>query len=125
MGEMPEFTLDMFLNDGIFKDFPVFSGISTVYRVGKGFSEFAHYKKLIAFINAINAGIVDEQKRSDYAYKIKTNEQFRTREMEYIQVLIDRYIGLEKPQIDRREQTISSLRSYFAHKQLDKHQAGF
>lgn len=27
--------------------------------------------------------------------------------------------------IDRREQTISSLRSYFAHKQLDKHQAGF
>lgn len=99
VGEMPEFTLDMFLNDGIFKDFPVFSGISTVYRVGKGFSEFAHYKKLIAFINAINAGIVDEQKRSDYAYKIKTNEQFRTREMEYIQVLIDRYIGLEKPQM--------------------------
>ena len=26
VGEMPEFTLDIFLNDGTFKDFPFFSG---------------------------------------------------------------------------------------------------
>ena len=99
VGEMPEFTLDMFLNDDTFKDFPFFSGISIVYRIGKGFSEFAHFKKLIAFINGINKGIVDEQKRSDYAYKIKTNEQFQNKEMEYILVLIDRYIGTEKPEM--------------------------
>ena len=97
VGEMPEFTLDMFLKDGTFKDFPLFSGISSVYRIGKSIGEFAHYKKLIAFINAINNGIVDEQKRSDYAYKIKTNEQFRDKEMEYILVLIDRYVGTDKP----------------------------
>lgn len=29
-------------------------------------------------IEAINNGIVDGQKRSDYAYKIKTNERFRS-----------------------------------------------
>lgn len=97
VGEMPEFTLDMFLKDGTFKDFPLFLGISSVYRIGKSIGEFAHYKKLIAFINAINNGIVDEQKRSDYAYKIKTNEQFRNKEMEYILVLIDRYVGTDKP----------------------------
>lgn len=97
VGEMPEFTLDMFLKDGTFKDFPLFSGVSSVYRIGKSIGEFAHYKKLIAFINAINNGIVDEQKRSDYAYKIKTNEQFRNKEMEYILVLIDRYVGTDKP----------------------------
>ncbi len=97
VGEMPEFTLDMFLKDGTFKDFPLFSGISSVYRIGKSIGEFAHFKKLIAFINAINNGIVDEQKRSDYAYKIKTNEQFQKKELEYILVLIDRYVGTDKP----------------------------
>lgn len=99
IGELPEFTLDMFLNNGTFKDFPLFSSISAVYRVGKSLGEFANYKKLIAFIEAINNGIVDEQKRSDYAYKIKTNERFRSKEMEYILVLIDRYVGIEKPKM--------------------------
>lgn len=97
VGEMPEFTLDMFLQDGTFKDFPLFSGISSVYRIGKSIGEYAHFKKLIAFINAINNGIVDEQKRSDYAYRIKTNEQFQQKELEYILVLIDRYVGTDKP----------------------------
>lgn len=99
VGEMPEFTLDMFLKDGTFKDFPLFAGISSVYRIGKSIGEFAHYKKLIAFINAINNGIADEQKRSDYAYKIKTNEQFQQRELEYILVMIDRYIGTNKSEM--------------------------
>ena len=99
VGEMPEFTLDVFLQDGVFKDFPLFSGISAVYRIGKSIGEFAHYKKLIAFINAINNGIADEQKRSDYAYKIKTNEQFQHKELEYILVMIDRYIDTEKPEM--------------------------
>lgn len=99
IGELPEFTLDMFLNNGTFRDFPLFSSISAVYRVGKSLGEFANYKKLIAFIEAINNGIVDEQKRSDYAYKIKTNERFRSKEMEYILVLIDRYVGIEKPKM--------------------------
>lgn len=99
VGELSEFTLDMFLNNGTLKDFPLFSSISAAYRVGKSLAEFANYKKLIAFVNEINRGIVDEQKRSDYAYKIKTNERFRNREMEYILVLIDRYIGIEKPKM--------------------------
>ncbi len=99
VGEMPEFTLDMFLQDGTFKDFPLFSGISAMYRIGKSIGEFAHYKKLIAFINAINKGIADEQKRRDYAYKIKTNEQFQKKELEYILVMIDRYIDTEKPEM--------------------------
>ena len=99
VGTLSEFTLDTFLKDGGLKDFPIFSTISSVYRVGKSISEFAYLKKLVSFINAINAGTADEQKRSDYAYKLRTNEKFRNNELEHILTLLDRYIGTEKPEM--------------------------
>lgn len=99
VGEISEFTLDMFLEDGAFKDFPVLSSVSAVYRLGKSFSEFAHIKKLISFINALNKGCTDEEKRSDYIDKLKANEKFRNQELEYILVLIERYIGTTKPEM--------------------------
>lgn len=52
VGEISEFTSDMFQDDGTFKDFPLFAGISSVYRIGKSIGEFAHLKKLVTFINA-------------------------------------------------------------------------
>ena len=90
--------MDALVEDGLFKDVPVISTI-TVYRIGKSFRERHHLAKLISFLNVINKGIVDEEKRNSYREKFASNEKFRNQELEYIMVLIDRYISLDKPQM--------------------------
>lgn len=99
VGEYAELGLDALVEDGLFKDVPVISTITAVYRIGKSFRERHHLAKLISFLNAINKGIVDEEKRNSYREKFTSNEKFRNQELEYIMVLIDRYISLDKPQM--------------------------
>ena len=59
----------------------------------------SNLKKLIIFLNALNHGILNEQKRNEYQQKFKSNEKFRNQEIEYLLVLIDRYISYDKPQL--------------------------
>lgn len=99
VGEYAELGLDALVEDGLFKDVPVISTITAVYRIGKSFRERHHLAKLISFLNTINKGIVDEEKRNSYREKFTSNEKFRNQELEYIMVLIDRYISLDKPQM--------------------------
>lgn len=66
VGEYAELGLDALVEDGLFKDVPVISTITAVYRIGKSFRERHHLAKLISFLNAINKGIVDEEKRNSY-----------------------------------------------------------
>lgn len=98
-GEYAELGLDALVDDGLFKDLPFVSSVVAVYRIGKSVRERHHLAKLISFLNAINKGIVDEEKRNSYREKFASNEKFRNQELEYIIVLIDRYIGLDKPQM--------------------------
>lgn len=98
-GEYAELTLDSLVEDGLFKDIPLVSTFTAVYRIGKSISERYHIAKLIAFLNEINKGIVDEEKRQNYREKFASNEKFRNRELEYILILIDRYISFDKPQM--------------------------
>lgn len=99
VGEYAELGLDALVEDSLFKDVPVISTITAVYRIGKSFRERHHLAKLISFLNAFNKGIVDEEKRNSYREKFASNEKFRNQELEYIMVLIDRYISLDKPQM--------------------------
>lgn len=98
-GEYAELGLDALVEDGLFKDIPVISTAVAVYRIGKSIREKHHISKLISFLNEINKGIADEEKREEYRGKFVGNEKFRNQELEYILLLIDRYIGSDKPQI--------------------------
>lgn len=99
VGEYAELGLDALVEDGLFKDVPVISTITAVYRIGKSIRERHHIAKLISFLNEINKGIVDEEKRQKYREKFSGNEKFRNQELEYILILIDRYISFDKPQM--------------------------
>lgn len=96
-GEYVELGLDALIEDGIFKDIPIVSTAVAVYRIGKSVREKHHIAKLIAFLNEINNGIDTEEKRQNYREKFASNEKFRNQELEYILILIDRYIGFDKP----------------------------
>lgn len=99
VGEYTELGLDVLVEDGLFKDIPLVSTAVAVYRIGKSIRERHHVAKLISFLNEINKGITDEEKREQYREKFTSNEKFRNQELEYILILIDRYISFDKPQM--------------------------
>ena len=86
-GEYAELGLDALVEEGLFKEIPIVSTAAAVYRIGKSIREKHHVAKLISFLNEINNGIVDGEKREVYREKFATNEKFRNQELEYI--LID------------------------------------
>ena len=97
--EYAEIGLDALLDDGLFKDIPFISTAISMYRIGKSIRERHYISKLIAFLDAINKGAADEEKREEYREKFASNEKFRNQELEYILILIDRYISFDKPQM--------------------------
>lgn len=99
IGSLVEIGLDSVMDEGLFKDIPLISTIVSVYKIGRGIKECHNIKKLIQFLYEINNGIVDEKKRTEYQKKFQSNEKFRNQEIEYLLVLIDRYISYEKPRI--------------------------
>lgn len=98
-GEYVELGLDALVEDGLFKDIPIVSTAVAFYRIGKSIRERYHIAKLISFLNEINKGAADEEKREQYREKFAGNEKFRNQELEYILILIDRYISFDKPQL--------------------------
>lgn len=97
--EYAELGLDALLEDGLLKDIPIVSTAVSIYRIGKSFRERHHMAKLITFLDGVNKGICNEDKRQEYRDKFYSNEDFRNKEIEYILVLIDRYINLDKPRM--------------------------
>lgn len=94
-----EMGLDSVLEDGLLKDFPIASTVVALYKIGNSFKERHNLKKLYIFINEINKGIVSEEKLFEYKQKFESNEKFRNQEIEYLLVLLDRYVNYDKPQM--------------------------
>lgn len=94
-----EIGLDAFLNDGLLKDIPFLSTVVSVYKIGHSLHARYHLKKLYVFLKEINASIEDKNKRQDYINKFDSKRSFRDKELEYIIILIERYIGMEKPKM--------------------------
>lgn len=99
IGEYAEIGLDAVMEDGILKDIPIVSTAIALFKIGNSITERHNLKKLLIFINEINNGIADEEKRKEYQQKLQSDEKFRNREIEYLFVLIDRYISYDKPQM--------------------------
>lgn len=99
IGDLVEVGLDAITADGILKDIPLISTAVAIYKIRDSILERYNMKKLIAFLNEINNGIADEQKREKYQQKFQNNEKFRNQEIEYLLILINRYISYEKPVI--------------------------
>lgn len=99
ISELAEVGLDSILKEGIFKELPIISTAVAIYKICGSIKERHNLKKLMVFLNEINNGIADEQKRQEYQQKFSGNEKFRNQEIEYLLVLIDRYINYDKPQM--------------------------
>lgn len=99
ISEFVEIGLDSIMDDSLVKDIPFISTAISIYRIGKSVRERHHIQKLASFLNEINQNTVNEEERQKYREKFQSNPKFRNKELEYILILLDRYIGLEKPQM--------------------------
>ncbi len=99
VSELAEIGLDAIMDDALLKEVPILSTAIAIYKICGSLKERHNIKKLIAFLNEINKGIIDEQKRLEYQQKFKREERFRDQEIEYLLVLIDRYISYDKPKM--------------------------
>ncbi len=97
--DLAEVGLDAILEDGLFKDIPFVSTAISLYRIGNSIRERQCIKKLVEFIKEINKNNIDENKRQECIAKFKDNPKFRNQELEYLLVLIDRYVDYDKPQM--------------------------
>jgi len=99
VSDLAEVGLDAIMDEGLLKDVPFISTAISLYNIGKNLNERHYVKKLAIFLNSINNDIADENKREEYIKKFQNNTKFRNKELEYVLVLIDRYISYEKPQM--------------------------
>ena len=97
--ELLEVGLDSILDDGLLKEIPILSTAVSLYKIGHGVKERHYVKKLAAFISAVNNGIVDEDRREFYRSKIVEDVAKRDRELEYLLLMIDRYIHSDKSEM--------------------------
>lgn len=94
-----EVGLDKILNEGLLKDIPFCSTVISVYHIGTGIRDSHYIKKLAIFIDTINSGIASEAERKKHIDIIQADKKKSAKELEYILILIDRYIRYEKPKM--------------------------
>lgn len=99
IGEIADLGINLLMDNEILKNIPFVSTTMRIYHIGKTVHDRIYISKLIAFLNEINNGIADENERKKYQEKFKCNENFRNKELEYILILIDRYIDCKKPKM--------------------------
>lgn len=97
--DLLEIGLDSILDDGLLKEVPILSTAVSLYKIGHSIKERHQLKKLAAFVAALNKGIIDEEKREYYRNAVKENARQRDKELEYILILIDRYIHSSKAEL--------------------------
>ena len=94
--ELMEAGLDSVMDDGLLKEVPILSVAVSLYKIGHSIKERYYLRKLAAFINALNKNVYNEEERNNYKRKISDNPKQRDKELEYILILIDRYIHSDK-----------------------------
>ncbi len=99
LGDYVELGLDSILEDGVFKDIPIVSTVISIFKIGNSIRERQSIKKLIVFLNEIYAGASNTEKLKKYKEKFNSKDKFQNQQIEYLLVLIDRYISYDKPKM--------------------------
>lgn len=94
-----EVGLDSIIEDDIIKEVPILSTAVSLYKLGSSLSERHYLSKLSSFVSELNKGICDKDKQKYYKKRITEGITIRNKELEYILLLINRYIQTEKAEM--------------------------
>lgn len=99
-GEAVEFTLDACVGeDGILKEIPFVGTALKLCNMTSKVQEKHSFYKLKTFIKAINTGTGKPGELEERREKFLSNAKFRKQELEYLLILIERYVGFVKPEM--------------------------
>lgn len=96
LADFAESGLDAITEDETLKSIPVISTVISVFKIGKSIKERFTLKKFAAFLEEIRNETCDEEKREKYYRKFQDNKRERNKELEYLLILIDRYLSTDK-----------------------------
>lgn len=97
-GEAVEFTLDICSGeDSILKEVPFVGTAVKLYSIGSKVHDKHNFYKLKSFIKAVNTGTGEPGELEERREKFLSNARFRKQELEYLLILIERYVGFAKP----------------------------
>lgn len=99
IAELVEVGLDSIMEEGTLKEIPIVSTFVSLYKIGDSLMQRHNLKKLAIFLNEINEKIANDEKRREYRQKLMRDVEFAAQEIEYILILIDRYINYDKPKM--------------------------
>ena len=99
IGDAVEVGLDVVTHDGILKEIPLVSTVVAMFNIGKTIRDRHQILKLVSFIDKINGGILEESERVKYQKRFRENSGFHNQELEYIMIIIDQYVGFQKPKM--------------------------
>ncbi len=95
IGELSEVGLDSIIDNETLKDIPFVSTAISLYNIGTTIREKHHLKKILKFISEINEKICSDEKEK-YIKKLNKNKKYREKELEYIIIVLDRYLDYNK-----------------------------
>lgn len=84
--------VDLIKDEATVRSIPFVSIVASVYHIGKTIREKHHLEKLNEFIQEIANSTVDEVKRQKYLTLWHADKSKREKELEYLIVIIDRYL---------------------------------
>lgn len=99
IGNLVEIGVDELLPYEILKEIPFISTAISAYNIGKSIHERHYISKLAIFLNTIADKTAKDKDIEARKEKYLNNKEKRNKELEYLLVLIDRYIQYEKPEM--------------------------
>ena len=85
-------SIDLLIDEECVSSIPFVSIVMAAFHIGKTVRERYHLEKLSEFIQEIAAGTIDEKKRQKYLTTWHSNKKNREKELEYLIVIIDRFL---------------------------------
>lgn len=99
VADILEVGLDSVFEDSLLKDVPLLSTAISLYKIGYSFKERHYLKKLAEFVHAMNNGLAKDAQVKRVKDRILHDQKKSNKELEYILLLVDRYISRGKPTI--------------------------
>lgn len=99
VADILEAGLDSIFEDSLLRDVPILSTAASLYKIGHSIKERHYIKKLAEFIQALNNGLAGDAQVQKFRDRILRDQKKSKKELEYILILVDRYISAGKSTI--------------------------
>ena len=99
VADILEVGLDSVFKDSLLRDVPLLSTAASLYKIGHSIKERHYIKKLAEFIQALNNGLAGDAQVQKFRDRILHDQKKSKKELEYILILVDRYISAGKSTI--------------------------